>query len=544
MAQRGKITTNFNIGAEQAEADPLLEAAFYESSVYAATADRTDRHCFIIGRTGSGKSAILTRLEETEGDHVIRIDPEDLSLPYILDLGVIRYLSDLNVHMDPLFIALWKHIFLVELLRHRYQVDSPEKKHNVFTTLMERVRRDPSKQAALEYLDEFGESFWCETDVRVREITTKFERRIGLTTQGQATLPGIPADASAGASAGTITSASSRSEEAERYQRIVNETQLPRLNKMIAVLDDEVLDSPYNFTYIVIDDLDKDWVDDQLANDLIRCLFRAALDLLKVRNLKIIVALRTNIFEHLNFGARTGGQEEKFRSLAVHMRWLPVELRGLADHRARVAAENAGLGDVSGIRDLLPPKTKKRGDPFEYLLDRTLMRPRDVIAFVNECLRDAAGKNRLAWSDIAEAELRYSKNRLLALRDEWKPTFPGIDQVFDVFSGSPVIMEPEDLSDRLNEAALLPARDDFPGVRWMTQLSEPIWSGIGASDWVELYRLLIQLLFDIGFLGLRGPDGKIRYSYDSPQHADSSSHLAETRAFTVHPAFRAALDIT
>lgn len=543
MGQSGKIATNFNIGAEQAEADPLLETAFYESSVYAATADRTDRHCFIIGRTGSGKSAILKRLEETERDHVIRIDPEDLSLPYILDLGVIRYLSDLNVHMDPLFIALWKHIFLVELLRHRYQVDSPEKKHNVFASLMERVRRDPSKQAALEYLDEFGESFWCETDVRVREITTKFEKQIGLTTQGQATLPGIPASASVEASAGIITGASGRTEEAERYQRIVNETQLPRLNKMIAVLDDEVLESPHHFTYIVIDDLDKDWVDEQLANDLIRCLFRAALDLLKVRNLKVIVALRTNIFEHLNFGARTGGQEEKFRSLAFHMRWLPVELRGLADHRARVAAEIAGLGQLSGIHDLLPPKTKKRGDPFEYVLDRTLMRPRDVIAFVNECLTDAAGKTRLSWSDIADAELRYSKNRLLALRDEWKATFPGVDQVFGVFSGSRVMMGREEVSDCLNQAVLLPASDGFPGVRWMTQLSEPLWSGMGTSDWVELYRLLIQLLFDIGFLGLRGQNGKIRYSYDSPQHADSSSHLAETKAFTVHPAFRAALDI-
>jgi len=33
-----------------------------------------------------------------------------------------------------------------------------------------------------------------------------------------------------------------RTELAERYQRIVNETQLPRLNKMLRILGDEILD--------------------------------------------------------------------------------------------------------------------------------------------------------------------------------------------------------------------------------------------------------------------------------------------------------------
>ena len=45
--------------AEQAEADPLLEDAFYQSGIYTGIISRRDRHCFLIGRTGSGKSAIL-----------------------------------------------------------------------------------------------------------------------------------------------------------------------------------------------------------------------------------------------------------------------------------------------------------------------------------------------------------------------------------------------------------------------------------------------------------------------------------------------------
>ena len=542
MAQRRRIAAGFNLGGEQAEADPLLEEAFFASSVYEAIASRTDRHCFLIGRTGSGKSAVLQTLEEQCPSRVIRIDPENLSLPYILDLGVVQHLAAMNVHLDPLFIALWKHVFVVEVIRHRYNVDSPDSKGRVLANLFERIKRDNSKRAALEYLEEFGESFWCETDVRVREITTNFEKKVGLTTEGQVTLPGIgKAGAAAGASESSL--AAVRTEEADRYQRLVNETQLARLNQMITVLNEDILDSAQYFTYIVIDDLDRDWVDEKLTNDLIRCLFRAALDLQRVRQLKIVVALRTNIFDHLNFGSRSGGQEEKFRALAFHVRWQPRELEELANERARVAVARAGLDEVKSVHDLLPPRTKQRGDPFQFLLDRTLMRPRDVITFLNECFRTGVGKNRLAWNDLYAAELAYSQNRLLALRDEWKPTFPGIDRVFSLFQSCKSVMNRDEFGERLDEAALLPAQEGFPGVLWMTQLSEPLWSGVGARDWPELYQPLVKLLFDIGFVGIRNRGQKIHYSNDSPGHADSYSHLTGSATFSIHAAFRRALDV-
>jgi transposase len=57
--------------------------------------------------------------------------------------------------------------------------------------------------------------------------------------------------------------AETRAQQADRFQRLVNNTQLTRLNEMIRVLDEYILDSSQNFTYIVIDDLDKDWVDER-----------------------------------------------------------------------------------------------------------------------------------------------------------------------------------------------------------------------------------------------------------------------------------------
>jgi len=185
MTKKPRLKSGFTLGGEQAEADPLLEDAFFESSDYQVLASKTDTRCFVVGRTGAGKSAALQHLEEVSPDHVIRINPEDLSLPYITDLQVIRYLDALEVNLDLLWIALWKHVLLVEIIRHRYQVNSPAAKQNLLGQLRQKLSKDPGKVAALEYLDNFEGRFWCEADERVREITDNFTKRIDAEAHGK-----------------------------------------------------------------------------------------------------------------------------------------------------------------------------------------------------------------------------------------------------------------------------------------------------------------------------------------------------------------------
>lgn len=267
---RRRLSSGFNLGGQQAEADPLLDDAFYKTSQFKAIADRDDPHCFLIGRTGSGKSALLRQIESQYPGHVIRITPEDLALTYVADLQAVRWLDQQGVHLDPLFIALWKHVFLIELIKHRYKVNSPDAKQNFIAALSEKIKKDRSKLEALRYLEDFQGKFWCEADERVREIADRFETQIRAEA-------GVKIGSSLAASAGEIQSGEERRELVARFQRIVNETQLPRLNQMIKVLDEDILSSQQHFVTIVIDDLDQDWVDDRVTNSLIRCLFRAVL---------------------------------------------------------------------------------------------------------------------------------------------------------------------------------------------------------------------------------------------------------------------------
>jgi hypothetical protein len=313
---------------------------------------------------------------------------------------------------------------------------------------------------------------------------------------------------------------------------------------MISVLDEDILDSPQHFTWIVIDDLDRDWVDDQIANDLILCLFRAVVDMKRVQNLKILVALRANIFRALDFAGRHGGQEEKFRALTMRLGWTPIEIGGMLDERVKVAAKRSGMGELQGVRDILPSSNPKRGDALQFILRRTMMRPRDAIAYLNTCHEFSAGHPKITWDHLNDAEPHYSQNRLLALRDEWKPSFPGLDTVLGVFSGAPTVLSPETFRDRLDEAAMLLADPNFPGRDWLMDLTRPVWEGSDEQALgVEPFRSLIELLFTIGFIGFRQATPKAIFAQDQPEFLASHYALTSVAAFVVHPAFWAALGI-
>lgn len=535
-----KIKRSFSLGIEQAEHDPLLAEAFYTSGDYEIISSRHDYRCFLVGRTGSGKSAILQQLELDQPAHVVRINPENLSLPYISNLGVMQYLDSMQVRLDPFFRALWKHVLLVEVLRHRYQIDSPVVKQTILTSLKDKLSRDSAKRQALEYLNEYQDRFWCETDERVREIVMKFEKRVQLESHGKMTLPGV-AEVGLHSSQRVAEASEERQELVSRFQRIVNDAQLARLNKMIDVLNEDILDSQ-NFTYVIVDDLDRDWVDERLMNDLIRCLFRAVQDLTYVANLKVIVALRTNIFQELEYENRFD-QEEKLRALTLQMSWNHRNLTEMLDERVLAAGVELGM---TSVKSLLPGTNKTRGSALEYILDRTLCRPRDVISYVNACLLESAGRPSITWDAIHKAEQPYSEQRLLALRDEWKSTYPDIHRVLEVFRAGPGSMDRSDLTRKLNEIALLLADTTFQGQVWLTRFCERIWDhAVDPEDWHLQYLPLLRMLYQIGLLGCSGTKSGCRtFYYVEPGYVERPGNLGPDSWFHVHLTFWIALEIS
>jgi len=93
--------------------------------------------------------------------------------------------------MQSFWKALWRHVLIVEVIRHRYRVDSADSKVTVLQTLREKLIRNPGKKLALSYLDEFEGKFWAETDERVREITSTLTQRLQGEASASAGIPGL-----------------------------------------------------------------------------------------------------------------------------------------------------------------------------------------------------------------------------------------------------------------------------------------------------------------------------------------------------------------
>jgi hypothetical protein len=150
-------------------------------------------------------------------------------------------------------------------------------------------------------------------------------------------------------------------------------------------------------------------------------------DFLQVRNVKIVAVLRTDLIERVfRFTRDPGFQEEKYRSLYLNIRWTREQLLTLLDKRVDFLVQQTYTKRSVSYADILPAKIGKNVGGTDYLLDRTLMRPRDLIEFFNSILEHAAGKPVLTKEMIFEGEGLYSKNRMRSLQDEWQSDYPSL----------------------------------------------------------------------------------------------------------------------
>mgnify|MGYP001584165390 CR=1 FL=1 len=116
----------------------------------------------------------------------------------------------------------------------------------------------------------------------------------------------------------------------QRGQAVINEVQLRELADVMTFLDEDVFDDEKQHFYITIDKLDENWVEDKFRYLLIRSLIETVRDFLRVRNIKIIVALRTDLIERVfRFTRDPGFQEEKYRSLFLTIKWTDKQLKEL-----------------------------------------------------------------------------------------------------------------------------------------------------------------------------------------------------------------------
>jgi hypothetical protein len=189
--------------------------------------------------------------------------------------------------------------------------------------------------------------------------------------------------------------------------------------------------------YPLIDRLDERWVDTTIRFRLIRALIDSLRAFRRITNLKIVVALRTDIVERVMQEEKDiSFQREKNDDYFIKMRWTRPLLLELIKKRIRTLFRRKySPTDTIEFEDVFPYKVGNV-EPFEYIVERTLMRPRDVIAFVNQCLLASEGSYEVSASHIRKAENEYSRIRREALEQEWRSAFPTLRRLLDFVSSS------------------------------------------------------------------------------------------------------------
>jgi hypothetical protein len=289
--------------------------------------------------------------------------------------------------------------------------------------------------------------------------------------------------------------------------------------------------NPDNSYYICFDQLDLGFVksDEPYSQRLIG-LILAARDLFvtareRNRNLNIVVFLRDDIYQDLQFEDKNKITENFTELVEWHETEGGLTLKRLMESRfSRLLGETS---DPSISWDRVFDENREmpsRQTKYKHICDRTFMRPRDIIKFCNEVLKQYKAptfdiRDQFDNQVVHEARSGYSDYLLNELDDEIAKHVPQYKEYLEV------VKELRSLRFSL---------EDFSAA-WSRRSSLSGTDPIGALG--QLFEFSV-----VGYLkpGGRGGGSEYVWRYRDPRARFNSS----SEVFRVHPGFKEALDLT
>jgi hypothetical protein len=392
-----------SFGGIDADTDQLLEECFESHAAFVDASER--RRFLIIGRKGSGKTAIFKKILRSNSHDIFTLGHTFRDYPWHHHDKQIRS----GVPEQECFIHSWKYLTLIGLAKILVNRDNSQP--------WDDVSADHLAKIEASIIDTYGSK---DPDIhQIFQPATK-----------------LKINPSFSAKLGPISASVSPT--------LIPISELPTIAPEInSAISEKIIESlnPSNKYFVLFDELDLGF-DPKDRNYALRLigLILAARDLNLMardagRSLNVIVFLRDDIYERLNFEDKNKLTEAALSRIAWDAPGLPHTLKQLMERRIakvlNINAENSWDLAFDETKDMTGHQSK-----YQHITDRTMLRPRDMIKFSNAILEsyklNAARGDKFANEDIASALKGYSDYLLNELADEVFKHIDGHRRSFDL----------------------------------------------------------------------------------------------------------------
>ncbi|HSH61793.1 MAG TPA: hypothetical protein VK988_19540 [Acidimicrobiales bacterium] len=479
--------SRLNFGAPAAERDinEGLDDYFVESEAFRRVA--AGRKTVVLGNRGTGKSAIfkvIAARDRHAGKTVIELAPEDYS--YEMLSKVMLQESAGSWAKTGAYTVAWKYLIYLLVMKD-------------LTRKGQRLKTGPARDV-YRYLRDHHEDM---ADNPIGQLISFMKRLEGVKVGNY--------------------EASLKTRELDRLYRLEElEPLLPKLDELCSKANVRVF----------VDELDRGWDASEDAQGFVAGLFQACISINNRHpNLRVTMSLRQELYDSI---PTLYEDAQKYRDLIEILAWDEPLLLELSANRIRhsvpgLRGENDEAAWGAVFAETLEYRQTKS---FNYMVDRTLYRPREMIQFCTQCVEEKSKMHAdlpINYSVVTGAEQNYSEERCRDLASEYRFQYPGLLEVFNVFRGRVYLFD----RDEIEELCLRMATGE------VKVGNAAVWVADRDPD------QLVEILWRVGFLRAQAVGGiKARRrsgsTYLGP-HQISNLNLDNLGRFHIHPMFRAYL---
>jgi len=441
--------SGLHLGNITAETDhEMLDKAFLETPDYKTITESCNR-CIIVGRRGTGKSALNYRLKEywkkSDKTYIFQISPDEAQVIGLRD--IFSVFGDNFLHIKAGSKLMWRYAIYLE-----------------FATWFTNHYKYSKKFDTDGLLDHL--LYWKKEK---GTFTAKIRKRLKILIEKDKTPQTIIADL------GDIFD--------------------------LEILESRILDAldETGITFsVLVDKVDEGYTPDNLGIALIDGFVQTVIDINNFFPDKIqcYIFIRDNIYRAI---AKTDHDfTRNIESHILRLHWSEYNLFNLVCNRLRISS-NKSTENNRKLWNTFTVDELQNAEGFRKCLRLTLYRPRDILVLLNSAFDHATSqsRNKIIIEDINHSSKSISRNRLNDLHKEYESTFPSIDLFTAKLAGKGANFKYSELSDYFTEVLL---KDDHVVAKQkdISMMDSPV--------------IVIQRLYSVGFLGVK-EGGKDNYVF-------------------------------